>query len=325
MRNSKNVIKVILVAAVTVCLLVFLDFALYPCTFIRNDIHAVSENTYQDIYMGASYGKINIDPSTIEDISGRTGHNLCVGGEYTMDTYYLVKLMCERGHAPERIIYEVSPAYFTREKEEGNNFLLFYHEFSFGMTKLDYFFNAVSDCNLRTLFFPWYEYPLNYEISHMQETMQRKWNRDYSAEGMSTASQEYHEDGFIERYPVDPESFTLDGLYEIWPEDILPENMDYLAKTIELCKENGIEFIGISTPLAEPTLEAFGEGDEALWAYFGDFFEQHGVQYINFNDDAHYDLTDHSVENYTDLDGHMNGDAARAFSRVLAKVLNPIG
>ena len=115
MRNFKKTARVLIVTAVTGLLLYALDFFLYPCTFIRNDIHAVTTKTFDDIYLGASYGKINIDPSSIQTVSGRTGHNLCVGGEYSIDSYYLAKLILEKGHKPKRIVYEISPGYYVRE------------------------------------------------------------------------------------------------------------------------------------------------------------------------------------------------------------------
>lgn len=65
----------------------------------------------------------------MEEVNGRSGHNLCVGGEYGIDAYYLTKLICEK-QQPKRIIYEVDPGYFVTEKEEGNNYLLFYHRIS---------------------------------------------------------------------------------------------------------------------------------------------------------------------------------------------------
>lgn len=322
MHNFKKKVRVVSVAAVTLCLLLALDFLLYPCTFIRNDIHAVTTQTFDDIYMGTSHGKMNIDPSAIMEVSGRTGHNLCVGGEYSVDTYFLAKLILEKGHKPQRIVYEVSPGYFVMEKEEGNNYLLFYHEFPLSMAKLDYFCTSIAKCNLRTMFFPWYEYSLSYELEHLSETFSRKWNRDYSNEGMQTAAQEYHEDGFIERYPVDPATFSFDGMKEAYPEDIIPRNMEYLEKLIDLCKENDIEFVAVTTPLPAVTLREFSESYEATGDYFEQFFAQQGVRYINFNNREYYPLTDHSVENFTDLDGHMNGDAARAFSKALAGLLD---
>ena len=322
MRSSEIILKAGIMTAVLVCLLFLLDFALYPCTFIRNDIHAVSENTYDDIYMGSSYGKMDFDPSTVYENAGRTGHNVCVGGEYAVDSYYMIRMITERGHKPERLIYELSPGYYVREKEEGNNYLLFYHEFPFCRTKLAYFADTVAKCNFRTLFFPWYEYDLSYELAHLSETLDRRIHKDYSPEGFETDTQKYHEDGFIERYPVDPEEFSWDGLDEIFPEDLLPENLSYLRKMVEFCNEEGIEFIAVVTPQQDDVLEEFYDGFEALDDYFTDFFEEYGVTYINFNEDPYYGLAAHDPASFTDLDGHLNGDAAKAFSETLSIVLN---
>ena len=108
-------------------LLVPLDLALYPCTFMRNDVHAVVTQQFDDIIVGTSHGKMDIDPEVMQEVTGRSGHNLCVGGEYGIDAYYLTKLIKEKQN-PKRIIYEVDPGYFVSEKEEGNNYLLFYQK-----------------------------------------------------------------------------------------------------------------------------------------------------------------------------------------------------
>ena len=81
---------------------------------------------------------------------------MCVGGEYVIDAYHIAKLIAEK-QKPTRIIYEVDPEYLVSKKEEGNNYLLFYHEFPFSKAKLEYFWNSIADCNFRTVLFPWYE------------------------------------------------------------------------------------------------------------------------------------------------------------------------
>ena len=321
MRSFRKAGTVVLIAVAVLAVLLLLDFILYPCTFVRSDVHAVTENRYDDLYLGTSHGKVNIDPTAVEAATGRTGHNMCVGGEYAVDAYYLTKLVIERGQAPQRIVYEVSPGYFVSEKEEGNNFLLFYHEFPLSGAKLAYFAGAVSPRNLRTMFFPWYEYPLSYELKHMGETVSRKWNRDYSAEIFRSETQAYHENGWLERFPTDPDTFTLSGLHEMFPADIVPENMEYLDRLITLCRENGIEFVAVTTPLPADTLTAFYEGYEALGTWFQDFFDARNVRFIDFNNDRYYPLAAHGIESFTDLDGHMNGAAAQAFSDLLGRVL----
>ena len=127
MHNFKKIIKTIVVVAVCVTLLAGLDMALYPCTFMRNDIHAVVSNQYDDIILGTSHGMTDIDPAVMEEITGRSGHNVCVGGEYGIDAYYIARLIAEK-QKPARIIYEVDPGYFVSEKEEGNNYLLFFQK-----------------------------------------------------------------------------------------------------------------------------------------------------------------------------------------------------
>lgn len=321
MHSFKKTLSAVGIIAVLLLVLSATDTLLYPCTFMRNDIHAISNNTYDDVFVGTSHGKMNIDPDTMKDISGRTGHNLCVGGEYPVDILYMTKLMIENGHTPKRIIYEVSPGYFVREKEEGNNYLLFFHEFPLSLAKLDYFKNTVMKCDFRTLFFPWYEYDFSYEIKHIKDNVTKKLSGDYSAESFATKTQKYHESGFIERYPVDIETLEDDYAEEWFPEDIVAKNMDYLQKIIDLCKDNNIEFVAVTTPLSDRALEECNDGNAALNDYYTDYFNKAGVPYINFNYGQYYDMTEHDLTCYTDLDGHMNGEAARRFSATLAEVL----
>ncbi len=321
MHNFKIILSMAVIVTIFILVLFAADLILYPCTFMRNDIHAISENTFDDVFVGTSHGKMNIDPETMEKVNGRTGHNLCVGGEYPEDVLHMVKLMIEKGHAPKRIVYEISPGYFVREKEVGNNYLLFYHEFPLSLSKLEYFKNTVLKCDMRTMFFPWYEYDLSYELGHAKETVKKKLGKDYSAESFATDSQRYHENGFIEQQPVDVSEFEDEYADEWFPEDIIEKNMTDLGDIIRLCKENNIEFFAVTTPLSDDSLNDCKDGAEALNTYYSKFFDEAGVTYINFNFGEYYNMTAHDISGYTDYDGHMNGDAARSFSEVLAKVL----
>ena len=321
MRSFKFIAKAAAVIAAAVIIFLLLDFALYPCTFMRSDIHSVATQTFDDVYMGTSHGKMNIDPDTIGEITGRTGHNVCVGGEYPADTYYILRMMLERGHKPQRVVYEISPGYLVRQKEEGNNYLLFYHEFPLSMSKLAYFKDQVAKCNLRTLFFPWYEYPLAYEISRVGETCRAKMQKDYSASMFKTASQEYHESGFIARFPVDTAGLTTDGLTAPSVEEIKPENMVYLDKLVALCQKEGIEFVAVTTPLPLENLQAFASAYQEIWTLFDTWFAERGVTYINYNDQTYFNDFTHDIAAFTDMDGHLHEQAALAFSRVLAAQL----
>ncbi len=318
MRSFNRIVKAAVLIAAVLIVFLALDFVLYPCTFMRNDIHSIVTETFDDVYMGTSHGKMNIDPDTIEEITGRSGHNVCVGGEYPADTYYMLRLMLEKGHKPKRVVYEISPGYLVRQKEEGNNYLLFYHEFPLSRTKLAYFMDTVSKCNLRTLFFPWYEYPLSYELSKVKETCSVKLSRDYSASLFKTQAQEYHESGFIARFPVDTSTLTTDGLTAPQVTDIVPENMAYLEKLVSLCKKEEIDFLAVTTPLPLENLQAFAAEYQQMWQMFDAWFAQQGVPYINYNGQEHFNDFTHDRMAFTDMDGHLNSEAAVAYSRVLA-------
>ena len=320
MHSFKKISKPVLVIAVCTAILILLDTALYPCTFMRNDVHAVVTQQFDDIIVGTSHGKMDIDPETMEKVSGRTGHNLCVGGEYGIDAYYLTKLIAEK-QKPKRIIYEVDPGYFVTEKEEGNNYLLFYHEFPFTKAKAEYFWDSIAKCNFRTILFPWYEYSLSYEFPKIKETFSQKLKKDYSIEGLKSDSQEYHESGFIERYPVNVKKLKKSEPKLFEKDKVNLQNMEYLQKLISFCRENEIEFVAVTTPIPIATLKDYSDNYNAAWNYFGKFFEEQGVEYLNFNT-QYFKVFTHDLKAYTDYDGHMNGDAARQYSEILAGLLD---
>lgn len=309
---KKGIVRALLSVLIISLILYALNFALYPCTFVRNDIHAVTSSEKSLIILGSSNGKMGLNPEKILLGTGKSGQNLCVGGEYPVDAYYLAKLAIEKQN-PEQIVFELDPGYLMTEKEKGNNYLLFYHEFPPSKSKLQYFVDTMLDSDLRSVLFPAYEYPLGYELSHVKETLTRKLNSDYDVSYFETDVQEYHENGFIERYPVDEKDFP-NYTPELFDEKhVVAENLLYIDKLIELCSENNIELTVAIMPLPDATLVQYAESYDSTWAYFDDYFADRDVKYMNFN--AEYsDAFSHSNECFVDFDGHMNGNAADEFS-----------
>ena len=174
------------------------------------------------------------------------------------------------------------------------------------------------------MLFPWYEYSLSYELPKVKDTFTQKVTGDYGVSHLKSDSQEYHESGFIERYPVDVTKLKKSEpkLYE--EGKVNEENMEYLKKLISFCKENDIEFVAVTTPIPINTLKDYSDSYNAAWKYFGQFFEEQGVEYLNFNT-QYFKAFTHDLKAYTDYDGHMNGDAAKEYSEVLAQVLESAG
>ena len=323
-KKAAKVLILFLIAAAL--LLVLLDLMLYPCTFMRNDIHAVTSEQQDLVILGTSNGKMDLDPdriagSVVRDGEPlRSGHNLCVGGEYPVDAYYITKLMAAE-NKPKLIVFEVDPGYFATEKEPGNNYLLFHHEFPLSLAKLQYFADAMRNCDIRSALFAPYEYSLLYEIPRVKETLTRKLTGDYDISYFKGKAQEYHENGFIERYPVEEENFaSYDGFTFEGNEENLRRNTAYLSKLIAYCRAQDIDILAAVMPLPDVTLDRDPEQFALAWEYFDTFFTEEGVDFYNFNTD-YYNAYPHSTDLFADYDGHMNGDSARAFSQVFGHII----
>jgi hypothetical protein len=261
----------------------------------------------------------DLDPDTMLEGTGLSGHNLCVGGEYPVDAYYLTKLVLETQN-PKTVIFELSPGYFTTEKEKGNNYLLFYHEFPASITKAEYYVDTMLDCDFRSPLFAFHEYSLSYELSKIKDTVYQKTTGNYDVSYLKGSAQEYHENGFIEKYPVAIEDFPSYSPTLFSSDEVKETNMEYLSKLIELCKDEGIEFIVTTMPLSSTMLKAEADSYNEAWDYFTEYFDEQGVTYYNFNREYYKSFT-HDLADYVDYDGHMNGDTARAFSKVFGEVV----
>ena len=73
---------------------------------------------------------------------------------------------------------------------------------------------------------------------------------------------------------------------------------------IDYCKKNDIYFVAVTTPIPISTLKDYSDNYNAAWKYFGKFFEEQGVEYLNFNT-QYFKAFTHDLKAYTDYDGHM--------------------
>ena len=299
-------------------LFALLDFLLYPCTFMRNDINAITTQGHDVLILGTSNGKMDLDPERMLEGTGLTGHNACVGGEYPVDAYFITRLALEK-QRPSQIVFELDPGYLMTEKEKGNNYLLFYHEFPISWAKAAYFGATLLDSDFRAALFPFYEYPLSYELSKLRDTTYQKATHNYDVSYLKGTVQEYHENGFIEKYPVLEERFPAYEPVAFDAGEIRETNLRYLEKLIELCRQEDIRLGVAVMPLPEKTLREAANWDGA-WDFFSDWFAARDVEFYNFNRE-YYDFWTHDAVCFVDYDGHMNGDSARAFSRIFGTLV----
>lgn len=293
-----------------------LNFALYPYTYARVDVHHLETGTYDDLFIGASHGKSCINPVKVDEVTGRSSINLCIGGQYMIDSYFIAKEAC-RVNRPKRIVYELDPGYWITDMAEDTSFGQTYHELPWSAVKAEYFLAKFLKKDFRNTLFPWYAY--RSQLTQMAENIKTRTGsmyKNYGTECFSNEGQSYEESGFIRTFPVegmakDEESLTL------WDETLLREDSTaYFEKLVKLCEKEDVELVVITTPVPAETLAKYGEYAEAD-VFFAEYFAGKGIRYMNFNENH----PGYTLEEYSDWEGHMYGETADRFSVLLGEAL----
>lgn len=296
-----------------------LKFLLYPYTYARVDVHNLETQRYDDIFVGTSHGKCGINPLKVDAVTGRKSFNFCMGGQFTVDSYYIVKEAC-RVNPPKRVVYEVDPAYWMLEIPQDTTFGQTYLELPWSLVKAEYFFAKFTDTDFRNALFPWYAFRNQLdEISKNIETKTSSLYKEYGTGCFRETGQTYEAGGFIRRLLVKGEHKS-DADLVLWNEKgVNPDRIRYFEKLVKLCREQGIELLAVTTPVPKENLEKYGEYQKAD-TYFTNYFNEAGVPYINFNTEKRH--PGYRVDtDYADYDGHMYGDTADAFSEILGEAL----
>ncbi len=139
MRSFKKILLPIALAAAIGAVNLGLNYALIPYSYVRIMMHQIQTEEYDTVFLGTSHGLNGISPKAVSEQTGRKAVNLCLGGEYPRDAYYLLKQVCEKKE-PERVVYELDPGYFCTPEGQRGDFNRIYYEMPASWTKAEYFF-----------------------------------------------------------------------------------------------------------------------------------------------------------------------------------------
>jgi len=317
MRNSKSFLFVSFLVA---CLLLnsALNYLLIPNNIVRIKMHNLETTTYDDLFLGTSHGLSAVDPLVVDSITGRESTNICVWGEYPRDSYYLLRDAWQ-SQKPKRIIYELDPTYWISKDQDSYHFTKFYHYMPWSEVKAEYFLTKMTSADFRTVFFPWFNFQLQWQSSI--ENLALKQTESYKNYGLDTLDLPYEtlkEEGFLFLKDI---GYSKSKKISLWDESkIQKEAPIYFEKMVSFCKENDIELLVFTTPVPQETLELYPGSYEEANLYFSKMMKEYGLTYYNFN---YIDLEgfDKSIVGYLDYDGHMFGDTARAFSKFLGEYI----
>lgn len=322
MRNFKRFAVLAFLLALVIGVNSLLSFALYPYTYSRVDIHHLISEDHDTIFVGSSHGKCGLNPEVFDSVCGTVSTNQCLGGEYPIDAYHIVRLACETGHKPKQVIYELDAGYFVSKPNEGADFAILYQEFPASFTKFHYWMTKILDGDFRNTLFPWYLY--RGKIFSVNNTLSQKRSEEYKDFGISSfanPAQIYHSSGFIERLvqPADKSVKDIPVLYT--GDNISPESEIYFRRLAQLCEREGIRLIAVTTPVPEVTVQEYSSAYAGANQYFTALSKELGVAYYNCNYIEKFsDLRD--LNYFVDYDGHYYGEYADLFTERFAKMLD---
>lgn len=321
MRSFKRVLAVAVLIAIVAVANCTLSYLLCPYTTARVEVHNLENGGYEQLIVGTSHGKSGIDPQVLTDASGMETLNLCRGGEYPEDVFYLVKEAAAHNDL-KRVIYEVDPAYWEVKPNQIADYVVYYQELPFSLNKVQYFWNKMLNADYRTGLTTWYLYRNN--LKSIPDNLRMKKSEAYKqyqlVDSFQTEGQSYTERGFIAINQL-PSDRSTEDIPTLWSGAGAREESQRAAeKLVSFCKEKGIELVLVILPISDETYEKYQSNYQDAEDYMADFAAENQVKLISYwgeNRDSEFGATDL----YVDYDGHMYKETAAAFSIKLAGAL----
>lgn len=304
LNSKKKTVSFILFVVILIVLTELLKFALIDDVSLRNNIERCTDNTYDVVFIGTSQLRSGVAPQIIDEVTGLTSTNAAIPLSTSLDQYYFVKELNERGHKPDRILYEVDPYYFTDGKAGGH-----YDAYPFGLNRIEYFFESLQQ-DWRAILAPWSFQWQNYSI--VNTIVQKKidfyrngYDREYNGYAPTDAP-------FKPKNIVDRE-FAASDLSD-----------EYLRKLIEYCDLNDIELTLVQFPVPQ---EVYDEKEPAYRngadAYFSSIAQDYGIGYLNCNEWPK-ETFDRSYDYFVDMEGHLRFEASVEFSKCMGGYINDL-
>ena len=296
--NKKQIVKNILAAVCFVGILIIL----LQCfsMSIMDETKSMKRIKFKEFYeqedidtliLGASPALMAFNVQTMEEAGIEDTFNLATSNQIAMGGYYLLKETLKQ-YDIDTVIYHISAARFKTEESvrpynlQANYIVL--DEMRFSLNKLQYAYDALGE-------FAYVEFLSQYQRE--KEDLSARWmfdnfkekitNQDYKNYYANTVLKS--EDGkytyggkgfqYIET-PME-KGYTLIRDHLDFIED--SEQFDYLGKTIELCQENGIDFILMQVPAHAVEVYKNRELHQKSENRFLELARQYDVPYWNFN------------------------------------------
>lgn len=319
MKKRKSFIWTVLFVALVVFLNNLLNFMLVQPGLTRIMFYELKTQNPECIVLGASHGSYGIASDGLDNGLNCSSMNMCIGGEYMVDAYYILKYAVKSGN-PKTVILDIDYQYLINRHDESILFHQVYNGYPDSLLKVSYFFDRIAKEEYRGAFLKWTNYWQCYYM--IDKTVSKKLSQEYREYSPSVVSMDkndvYEGRGFINKSKNASKALT--SVLE-WNESLVAESeCKYIEKIVELCRKNNIQIV--FTTVAQDPKTVAGQSDkfEAADSYIRELAQKLNVEYYNFNY-LTFEVFDRNESDFWDREGHMYGDTAKNFTKVYAEVI----
>ena len=316
--------RVVLFMLCLIAVCSILKFAIMPPSYARVIIHTMNDKdeNYDTIVLGASHGRSAINPYKLDEKLSCNSLNVCIPNETIKDSYYLLQ-EAARTNDIKTVILDIDYQYWYGLKENNYFSTFIYDQLSLSSVKAKYFTDNLLDEDFRVALTRWAGY--SYLIKNAKSNLKTKLTKDYFDYSIECVDNRdgggpYLGKGFFYRQKLDEDSgfgefkaisFDADGVDK--------ETVEIFRKIVKYCKDKNIRLVCATSPIT-PSMLTCGDYGKVT-EYFTSLCEEQDVEYYDFNL-IKDDVLDFEDTDYVDYDGHMVGELADRYSRVLGDVIS---
>lgn len=319
MKKRRWILPVVIFIALVIAINSLLNYMLIQPGLSRSIFHEAKEGGFDCIIVGASHGSYGYSSEVLKNETGMKTMNMCMGGEYYNDAYYVLKYALKY-NKPKLVILDTDYQYLVNEHDESILFNSIYNAYPLCKEKLGYYFSKMVKEEFRGTFLKWTNYWQCYKT--IGQTVAKKQSEAYKNYDSSVVSMNpydiYKGQGFIYRNSDYKKSDT--PCIE-WDESKVDKGqVGYIKKIVNLCRKNNIDIV-FASAVQDPEMvghqvDKFAAADQ----YIQKLADELSVDYYNFNK-LRFQIFARDTSGFYDREGHMYGETAMVFSQVAGEVL----
>lgn len=310
MKENINIKKFILIfVKVVIALFLFtsLNLLFMPKYIVDNNDGRITAEYYREktpidvIITGSSLIQAGVSPMTLYKEAGITAYDRSNSSQTIAISYYMAEDAIKR-NKPKLVVADVGFMYEAFDYAEEPSTRKSLDGMKWGSPKA----NAIKASMYEEERFLDYVFPIlrfhsrwNDLKSEDIKYLYYKPDVTYNGQLLSFEKNE----NYIEYNPYNYEEENV----------ICNENLEYLQKICDLCKENDVELLIMKMPCIQ------GKWNHTFDSQVSELAERNGIKYKNFIED--FDMIGYDIQNDFYDSQHMNCVGAEKFSKVLAKYI----